>query len=176
MKGHEGYTLQDDCRIAIKNSNLSRILYSKGAGYVVGYPLTFNLLVEGKSRSLGDGFALVAKEDTASNTIIRDGTLCVSADGRIFISGTESRTRFPNFCRNTAIRFLAKEHQSDNNAISKEKRSRVTTLRVSITVSDKEAVFDWQVPSSCLNSSSSSKSCLIFAAAFKSSGWKFSVI
>lgn len=81
------------------------------------------------------------------------------------------------FFRNMSVRFNACEIPVQNGgggAVTKGKKGS-TTLRVSITVMDKEAVFDWKIPSSTLTSSSN-KPCLSFAAAFKSSNWKFSVI
>lgn len=177
----EAYSLQDRGRVALKKNNSSQILYSKLGGYVIGYPIAFRIENEGKSNSLGDGFALIAKLDQSSYSIVRDGTLCVAADGRIFINGTESKTKFANFCRNMCVRFVANEIQLDRDLTEMKsgKRSKgksSVTLRVSITVMDKEVVFDWKIPSSAIVMNSSSKSCLNFAATFKSPNWKFSVI
>nr|XP_039267635.1 cytokine receptor-like factor 3 [Styela clava] len=180
VKDNEGYNVQDKFRVASKRSNTSQILYSKAGGYTVGYPILFRIENEGKSQSLGDGFALVAKIDPVSRSIVKDGSLCVAADGRIFINGTESKTRFSNFCRNMKIRFQTQEIQTEIDSISPGKKSKgksSVTLRVTITVMDKEAVFNWRIaPSSVLSTNSSNKYCLGFAAAFKSQGWKFSVI
>lgn len=82
--------------------------------------------------------------------------------------------------RNSMVRFNAQEIKSDehNDSGSKRVKSKPShvVLRVTITMSDKEAVFNWRIPAASVAENAAGKHCLGFAASFKAQGWKFNVI
>ena len=135
----------------------SKVLRSKTMSYRLGTSLAFKIDETGDP-SNGDGIGLTTALFDFKNTrqvLQCSGAVSVNSKGLVFVNGTCMTTRLPQFKKGTAITFEANE-------IADMK------LRVSVTVDDKQVMFDWPVQSD-------GDRKLFFAMGFQHSGWQITV-
>ncbi|CAK8692287.1 unnamed protein product [Clavelina lepadiformis] len=168
-KDEESYILSEKNQVALKKSGLVRVLYSDASSFVVGYPISFKIDLEGKARNKCDCIGLCMKRDPdATGMHTKEGTICMMADGHIWFNGVRSHTKFPKLSRGLVVSFClqkSEEKQSDS-------KHKITTFRAALTIGEYQAVFDW-IP---VKSGTFNPQNLAFCMLFQSSGWKVSIV
>ncbi|XP_078482524.1 class I cytokine receptor like factor 3 [Ciona intestinalis] len=164
------YTLSDKGRSAIKKNSLDKVLYSARSSHIIGYSINFKIDTEGKSYHTNDCLALTVRRDAdACSLHMKSGTLCLMADGHVWVNGTKSATRFSRFCRGSVVAFdVGHIPSTEFGSIG----NKIKQLRVSITVGEHCAVFDWHPVKSATQLHSQD---FAFAMLFHTSGWKVSI-
>ena len=169
-KDNEHFVLSDKKKLAIKKSSVGSALYSEVSSFLVGYPVSFKVELEGKSRGKNDCFALCVKRDPEATVIhTKEGTLCVMVDGQVWINGVCSQTKFAKIVRGMFVTFhLTQTEEKSHDS----KKSKAPVYRAIVTIGEHEAVFNW-TPT---KSGAFNTQYLAFALFFKSPGWKISIV
>ena len=169
-KDDGAYTLTERNKAASKKNAFGTALYSEVSLFLVGYPISLKVELEGKTRNKNDCFALCTKHDSEATVIhTKDGTLCIMNDGHVWVNGTCSQTKFAKITRGTVITF----HLTNCEDKPQEaKKCKVTVYRAAVTIGEHEAVFDW-IPS---KTGTFNPQNLALAVFLQASGWKVSII
>lgn len=177
LKDSEAFAITEKFKTASKKNGYGKVLYSDASDHIIGFPVTLKIESEGKTRNKTDCIALCTKRDPdATGLHTKEGTLCLMADGHVYVNGTLGSTKFASFSRGIFITFKLEnvaEIEGESRSGSKTKNSRPTTLRVSVVVGEREAVFDWH-PLRSLTPCTSHN--LAFALMFTAAGWKVSFV
>ena len=165
-KDNEAYLVLDKNKVATRKSSLGGALYSS-VSLLIGFPITFKIEMEGKSRGKNDCIVICTKRDPdATGFHTKDGTFCVMSNGHVWVNGTCTQTQFAKFSRGTILSFELTEIFKISEA-----KSKVTTYQAMITMGDHEAVFNWNPSKGFFNPQN-----LYFAIFFQSPGWRISIV
>jgi len=169
-KDDETYALSEKNKVATKKSAVGSALYSEISSFLVGYPISLKVEVEGKTRNKNDCFALCTKRDHEATVIhTKEGTLCIMNDGHVWVNGSCSQTKFSKIARGTIMTFQL-SHCDEKS--QETKKCKTTVYRAVVTIGEHEAVFDW-TPSKM---STFSAQNLAFGLFLQASGWKVTII
>ena len=169
-KDSDAYTLTDKNKVASKKSSIGSALYSELSSFLIGYPISLKVEMEGKTRCKSDCFALCTKRDPEATVIhTKEGTLCVMNDGQVWVNGVCSQTRFTKIVRGMIVTFHL-THCEDK--LPEAKKSKSSVYRVIVTVGEHEAVFDWVFN----KTGTFNLQNLSFAVFLQTPGWKISII
>ncbi|XP_024127666.1 cytokine receptor-like factor 3 [Oryzias melastigma] len=164
--GTEGYILSSRKNIALRNDSAhSRcpVLYSSGPTYYCGQTLTFRIMAAGPvDRRDSVGVSIDGK--TEEESLQRDGAVCISTNGAVFVNGKEMTNQLPAVTVGSAITFdmeVVTLFPVSNNNLSEGGNFK---LRVTIGSGNREVVFDWMVEQPT--------DCFFFGCSFVHSGWK----
>nr|CAB3233872.1 class I cytokine receptor like factor 3 [Phallusia mammillata] len=174
LKDSDSFAITEKFKTASKKNGFGKVLYSDVSDNLIGFPVTLKIEAEGKTRNKTDCIALCTKRDPdATGLHTKEGTLCLMADGHVYVNGTLGSTKFSSFSRGIFVTFKLEKVDEGENQSVKSKMTKPTTFRVSVVVGEREAVFDWH-PFKSLTPCSSHN--LAVALMFSASGWKISFI
>ncbi|KAM3920882.1 cytokine receptor-like factor 3 [Leptodactylus fuscus] len=156
--GLEGYSLSSRRNIALRNDSPQQgVLYSKAATYYLGQTLTFRVETSGGSDRRDSIGVCVGKDGLDS--MQRDGAVCISSSGAVYVNGKEMTNQLPPVSPGTTITFDMELVTLGGNNEGPQQRRRVT-----IGSNNREVVFDWLLEQSC--------DALYFGCSFFHPGWK----
>jgi len=174
-KDLESFALTEKNKTACKKGGHGKVVYSDVSSCLIGYSVTFKIEAEGRFKSKSDCIALCTKRDPDATAVhTKESTLAILANGYVFINGVKNETKFSGFSRNLCITFkLDDVTYGESQGTAKTKTSKIATFRVSLTVGDKEAVFDWhpfKTIAPCYSQN------LAFVLMLSSVGWKVTIL
>lgn len=167
-KDIESYSISEKCKVATRKSSLGGALYS-AISLLVGFPITFKIEKEGKSRGKSDCIAICSKRDPdATGFHTKDGTVCVMSDGHVWVNGTCTQTKFSKFTRGTQLTLELTGMKKN----SLEPKGKPTTYQAIITMGEHEAVFNWNPA----KTGSFKPQNLYIGIFFQSPGWRVLIV
>ncbi|KAM9746255.1 cytokine receptor-like factor 3 isoform 1-T1 [Menidia menidia] len=167
--GTEGYILSSRRNIALRNdASQTRcpVLYSNAATYFCGQTLTFKISAAGQTdRRDSLGVCIHGNGGDNDKSLQRDGAVCISTSGAVYVNGKEMTNQLPGITVGSAVTFdmeaVSLFPVSNNNNPSEAGSFK---LRVTIGSGNREVVFDWLLDQAV--------DCLFFGCSFAHSGWK----
>uniref|UniRef100_A0A3P9HLK8 Cytokine receptor-like factor 3 n=1 Tax=Oryzias latipes TaxID=8090 RepID=A0A3P9HLK8_ORYLA len=163
--GTDGYILSSRKNIALRNDSAhSRcpVLYSSAPTYYCGQTLSFRIMTAGQVDGRDSvGVSINSKEEESFQ---RDGAVCISTNGAVFVNGKEMTNQLPAITVGSAVTFdmeVVSLLPVSNNNLSDGGNFK---LRVTIGSGNREVVFDWLVDQPT--------DCFFFGCSFVHSGWK----
>lgn len=159
--GFEGYSLSSRRNIALRNDAESAgVLYSSAPTYFCGQTLTFRVETVGQP-DRRDSIGVCAEKQNGYESLQRDQAVCISTNGAVFVNGKEMTNQLPAVTSGSTVTF-------DIEAVTlgpcNNNEGGNVKLRVTISSSNREVVFDWLLEQSC--------GSLYFGCSFFYPGWK----
>ncbi|XP_023575619.1 cytokine receptor-like factor 3 [Octodon degus] len=159
--GFEGYSLSSRRNIALRNdSESSGVLYSRAPTYFCGQTLTFRVETVGQP-DRRDSIGVCAERQSGCESLQRDQAVCVSTNGAVFVNGKEMTNQLPAVTSGSTVTFDIETVTLGTTSINEGGNFK---LRVTISSSNREVVFDWILDQSC--------DSLYFGCSFFYPGWK----
>ncbi|KAM4843905.1 cytokine receptor-like factor 3 isoform 2-T2 [Thomomys bottae] len=159
--GFEGYSLSSRRNIALRNDcESSGVLYSSAPTYFCGQTLTFRVETVGQP-DRRDSIGVCAEKQNGYDSLQRDRAVCISTNGAVFVNGKEMTNQLPAVTSGSTVTF---DIEAVTLGTTNNNESGNFKLRVTISSSNREVVFDWLLDPSC--------GSLYFGCSFFYPGWK----
>jgi len=166
------YSLAANGKIFTKTHKGKTAIFSTKTKNMVGYPVVFEILSEGKARDMSDCFSICSKVNLEATALhLKDGSFALCLDGSVWMNGSEANLKFPSLRRGMKISVLLTDQFKEKASFYKGRQNKDIRYRVCISVLDQEGIFDWYPFRSTVYTE-----CLHFASIFKYSGWKISIL
>uniref|UniRef100_A0A8C6MSV1 Cytokine receptor-like factor 3 n=1 Tax=Mus spicilegus TaxID=10103 RepID=A0A8C6MSV1_MUSSI len=159
--GFEGYSLSSRRNIALRNdAESSGVLYSSAPTYFCGQTLTFRVETVGQP-DRRDSIGVCAEKQNGYESLQRDQAVCISTNGAVFVNGKEMTNQLPAVTSGSTVTF---DIEAVTLGTSNSREGGNAKLRVTISSSNREVVFDWLLEQAC--------GPLYFGCSFFYPGWK----
>ncbi|CAO2644455.1 Cytokine receptor-like factor 3 [Lemmus lemmus] len=159
--GFEGYSLSSRRNIALRNdAESSGVLYSSAPTYFCGQTLTFRVETVGQP-DRRDSIGVCAEKQNGYDSLQRDQAVCISTNGAVFVNGKEMTNQLPAVTSGSTVTF---DIEAVTLGTANNSEGGNAKLRVTISSSNREVVFDWLLDQSC--------GSLYFGCSFFYPGWK----
>ncbi|XP_049984541.1 cytokine receptor-like factor 3 [Alexandromys fortis] len=135
---------------------------SVGCGKAYFLPFYFNYRVETVGQpDRRDSIGVCAEKQNGYDSLQRDQAVCISTNGAVFVNGKEMTNQLPAVTSGSTVTF---DIEAVTLGTANSSEGGGAKLRVTISSSNREVVFDWLLDQSC--------GSLYFGCSFFYPGWK----